>query len=79
MLAHFLNLFINLMLLEDCPAGQERNATGVCMPCGRGNWRDILEDDCQPCDVGWTTRPEEVAVSKETCSMGQYFSTWVRY
>ena len=64
------------MLSEDCVAGEERNASGVCIPCGRGHWRDLFEDDCQPCDEGWTTRPAEageVADSKEKCNMGQYF------
>ena len=61
----------SIVCTEDCEAGYERNATGFCVLCARGSWRDLSEDDCQACDAGKTTIPGEIGVNSEKCSMGK--------
>ena len=61
-----------MFVTEDCAAGHEKNATGHCVLCARGYWRDLLTDDCQQCTSGTTTIPGEVATSLDKCSMGRF-------
>ena len=65
-----LDVYFYLFQTADCDEGYERNATGSCVLCARGYWRDLSEDDCRQCDEGKTTRPGIIAINKDKCSMG---------
>ncbi|XP_041364224.1 uncharacterized protein LOC121379643 [Gigantopelta aegis] len=52
-----------------CQLGEELGASGECVPCAVGSYKDNLDLlFCLPCNYGWTTA-DEGATSKEECTV----------
>ena len=64
-------LFSAPFFVDICEAGKEFNENGVCMPCGRGQYKDNSNvtsrfSQCVPCPANFTTN-EEGATAFDFC------------